>query len=204
MAHKLKIELDFTDPKIYRTVIVPEQFTFHELHIAIQCVMNWENAHLYQFNLGQPYASDIVALPLGDEDDFDAIFGKRFERFDSEETYLSDFFNGQKNKVSYIYDFGDDWFHTIKVLKKPKEEVMIPQCIKGENAAPIDDCGGIPGFYEILEVMEKKRKSPEDKELFEWCGIPKGKTYEDIYGFDIDWVNQVLREVFGPIGGEGE
>ncbi|HLW40869.1 MAG TPA: plasmid pRiA4b ORF-3 family protein, partial [Flavobacterium sp.] len=120
----------------------------------------------------------------------------RYKKFDAEKTYLSEFFNGQKKNMNYIYDFGDDWIHTITVLKKPNEEVLYPKCIKGENAAPIEDCGGVWGFYELLEIISKKRKTAEDKEMLEWVRIPKGKSYEDIYAFDINEVNQRLIDAF--------
>lgn len=193
MAYKLKITLDRTDPKIYRTVIVPENFNFHQLHIVIQCVMNWNNMHLYQFNIGAPYASDAIKQSIPDEDDF---WGNRYNDRDAETTFLRDFFNGQKKKMNYIYDFGDDWRHIITVLKKPKEEVLFPKCIKGENAAPIDDCGAIWGFYELLEASHKKRKSSEEKQMLEWYGISQKETYEDVYGFDIEDVNELLLETF--------
>lgn len=193
MAHKLKITLDGSDPKIYRTVIVPENFNFNELHYVIQCVMNWNESHLYQFNTGAPYASDSIRLESEEEN----LFGyQRHNRYDAEKTFLSDFFNGKLKKMNYTYDFGDDWMHTITVLKKPNEEVLYPKCIKGENAAPIDDIGGIWGFYELLEIISKKRKTAEDKEMLEWVGIPKGKAYNEVYGFDIDEVNQRLIDAF--------
>ncbi len=193
MSHKLKITLEGSEPKIYRTVIVPEKFTFDDLHYVIQCVMNWENAHLYQFNLGRPYSSDSIKLK-DEEDDF--FFPNRYKQYDAEETYLSYFFNGFTKKMTYTYDFGDDWTHIITVLKKSEEEVLYPKCIKGENAAPIEDCGGIWGFYEILEAIDKKRKTAEDKEMLEWYGIPNGKKYEDIYGFSLDEVNERLTDFF--------
>jgi len=196
MAHKLKIVLQHTDPKIYRTVIVPEDFSFHQLHLVIQCVMNWENDHLYQFNVGAPYSSDSIALPNPDDDDFASFFGSRHNKHDATETRLSDFFNGQVRKMNYIYDFGDDWVHVITPLKKPDEEVLFPKCIKGENAAPIEDCGGVWGFYELLEIISRKRKTAEEREMLEWHGIAKGKSYADVYGFDIDKVNERLLVVF--------
>lgn len=155
--------------------------------------MNWENYHRYQFNIGRPYSSDSIKLIDEEEDDF---FGDRFKNYDAEETVLSDFFNGQTKKMTYTYDFGDDWLHFVTVLKKPEEEVLFPKCIKGENAAPVEDCGGIWSFYEILETLFKKRKTADGKELLEWAGIPAGKTHEDVYGFDIDEVNEKLREYF--------
>jgi hypothetical protein len=103
----------------------------------------------------------------------------------------------QFKKVNYIYDFGDDWIHSITAMKKPDIEVLIPSCIKGENASPIDDIGGIPGFYELLETLDKKKKSSEELEMLEWYGIPKGKKYEEIFGFDIDEANENLSQAFG-------
>src|SRR5690554_194273 len=193
MAHKLKTVLKDTEPKITRTVIVPEKFNFNDLHIVIQCVMNWNDSHLYQFNLSAPYASDSIRLKNEESN----LFGfQRNKQYDAKKIHLSDFFNGQKKNMNYIYDFGDDWIHTITVLKKPNEEVLYPKCIKGENAAPIEDCGGVWGFYELLEIISKKRKTAEDKEMLEWARIPKGKSYEDIYAFDIDEVNQRLIDAF--------
>lgn len=193
MAHKLKITLEYTDPKIYRTVIVPEDFTFHQLHVVIQNVMNWEDYHLYQFNIGAYYTSDSISLPDIDEEDF---FGSRYQKYDATKTDLSDFFNGQNKKINYVYDFGDDWRHTITPYKKPSEEVLFPRCIAGEHPAPLEDCGGSSGFYELLEIIAKKRKNSEEREMLESYGIPKGKNYDDIYGFDIDDVNQTLQEIF--------
>lgn len=198
MSHKLKIILEGSVPKIYRTVIVPEKFTFHQLHSVIQNVMNWEDSHLYQFNTGRPYSSDSIMLT--DEDEYeDDFFPDHYKKYDAEKTYLSDFFNGQCKKMMYTYDFGDDWSHSITVLKKPAEEAFSPRCIKGENAAPVEDCGGIWGFYEMLEIIDKKRKTAEDKERMEWYGISNGKKYDDIYGFDIDKTNEKLIKAFRGI-----
>src|SRR5690606_25688689 len=82
MSHKLKISLNNTEPKIYRTVIVPERFNFHQLHIVIQCVMNWNNSHLYQFNVGVAYRSDTIALEDPDEVS-EGILRRRNQKFDA-------------------------------------------------------------------------------------------------------------------------
>lgn len=191
MSHKLKITLQHSEPQITRTVIIPENFSFHELHMVIQCVMNWDDSHLYQFNTGAAFRSDIIAL----EDDFGFSFNS-FKKINSEKTKVSDFFNDKLKKMLYIYDFGDDWRHIISVQKKPIEEVLYPKCIKRENAAPMEDCGGIWGHENLLEISHKKRKSAEDKEMLEWYGIPNGRTFEEVYPFDIDEINAILLEAF--------
>jgi hypothetical protein len=195
MAHQLKIVLKYTKPQVWRTVVVPEEFTFHQLHTVIQSVMNWEDSHLYQFNLGAPYRSDSIQL-IEIEDDFDGFSGGKYQKMDALETKLTDIFQGDFKKISYTYDFGDDWLHEIRLLKKPKEEVKFPQCIAGEGAAPIEDCGSYPGFYELIHVSNKKRKSQEDKEMLEWYGIPFDTPYEELFAFDIDKANHRLFNYF--------
>ncbi len=191
MSHKLKIVLKYTDPQVYRTVIVPEKFTFHEFHQVIQCVMNWEDAHLYQFNLGAPYRSDVLKL-LDDDDEFGSFFGNRYQEMDASETYLAKIFDGTQKKVHYTYDFGDDWTHEVRVLQKPKEEVLYPICIKGENAAPIEGCGSYPGFYNLMEISNKSRKTDEHKEMLEWYGLRTNIPYEEQYAFNLEIANARL------------
>lgn len=195
MAHQLKIVLKYSEPKIYRTVIVPENFNFHQLHLVIQGCMSWENSHLYQFNLGQIYNSVAIKELFEDDDEFNYL-ESNYENLDSNDTNLSDIFNGDLKKINYVYDFGDDWVHIITVLKKPVIEVLYPRCIKGENAAPVEDCGGIGGFYNILEILEEKGNINEKKEWREWLDLEKNESYEDIYGFNLDKVNQDLMLEF--------
>lgn len=48
-----------------------------------------------------------------------------------------------------------------------------------------------------LEMIDKKRKNAEERDLLEWYGIPKGKSYDDLFGFDIGAINQNLASIFG-------
>lgn len=97
MAHKLKIVLNDIEPKITRTVIVPEKFNFEQLHTVIQCVMNWENEHLYEFNLGAPYASDSIG-PEEADDDFAAFTGSRFKKYEAEKPIYRSFLTDKKRR----------------------------------------------------------------------------------------------------------
>ena len=45
-----------------------------------------------------------------------------------------------------------------------------PICIAGEGACPPDDCGGIPGFEEILATLAHGKAS-EKKEINRWLKI---------------------------------
>lgn len=195
MAHKIKIVLNGSNPKITRTVLVPENFTFENLHYLIQFTFGWNNSHLHEFSFGSFYDRTTIAPPM-DEEDNDPWFDT--PNFNEIETTINDILPLIKNKINYTYDFGDNWEHTITFLKKPTEEVLYPSCIKGEGNYMIDDCGSIWGYYEMLEVLNSKNKElKEQKEEYkEWLGLEKGETYETIYHFDMDEINQVILEFF--------
>jgi hypothetical protein len=198
MAHKLIIELKGSNPKIFRKVIVPENFTFDQLHIVIQITMTWQNSHLHQFFLGQTFNSTSLAPGYLEDDDFDDDdfgFGQKHAKHDSATTSLAEFVNNGTKKFNYVYDFGDNWEHEIRVLAKPKTETLYPSCIDGAGPIIIEDCGGIWGFYNMLEVLNGKN-SQEKKDYLDWTGLKKTEKYEDIFQFDILEVNQLLIEVF--------
>ena len=72
---------------------------------------------------------------------------------------LRDVLKSRKNVIDYLYDFGDSWEHRITVTNiRPGESgVSYPRYIAGEWNAPPEDCGGIPGFYALLEAVADPR-----------------------------------------------
>lgn len=192
MAFILKITIKGSHPKIFRTVLVPEKFTFLDLHWVIQGLFNWSNEHLYQFHLGKMYDSEAVSAP---GQDLDKIRG-RYKNHNAKATRLADFLTNNIKKLYYIYDFGDHWVHEISVMRKPKEEVMFPVCIDGENVAPVEDSGGIYGFYDMLFALENTESPDEKAELEDWFGLLPGQKFEDAHPFDIQEINEGLLAIF--------
>ena len=73
-------------------------------------------------------------------------------------------------KARYIYDYGDDWEHDIKLEKilisDPKSKY--PLCTGGKRACPPEDCGGVWGYYDFLEIiMDPSHERYED--ILELC-----------------------------------
>ncbi len=96
-----------------------------------------------------------------------------------------------KERIAYEYDFGDSWIHAIKLVKSHPVDAFrhTPCCLDGANAAPPDDCGGIPGYYHLLEVIANK-KHPEHRDLLDWLDGPF-----DPAAFDCDAINRRLRAI---------
>ena len=166
-VYQFKISLLDIRPPIWRRILVPETYTFWDLHIAIQDVMGWVDYHLHQFEVVDPKRGDKVKIGIPSEDDIGygwkilAGWGQRISNYFSLENKLAD----------YIYDFGDNWNHRItleKVLPRDKN-TNYPACIKGKRACPPEDCGGIGGYYNLLEIM-KNPDHEEYNEMINWLG----------------------------------
>ena len=68
------------------------------------------------------------------------------ERYDAEEIKLSDYFAAPKEKITYIYDFGDNWEHIVELVEISHEAVICPTCTGGKGSNLAEDCGGIWRF----------------------------------------------------------
>lgn len=178
-AVQLKIVLKNTKPAIWRRILVQNSISFFELHHIIQCAMGWNNSHLYEFKvddyrIGEP------------NEEFD--FYSRSKLIDAGKIALEEVLSGEIKKFSYEYDFGDGWEHEIIVEKLvPLEnDVPYPVCMAGKMNCPPEDCGGIPGYYHLVEIM-KNKKHKERKEMIEWLGGVYDPTE-----FDLEQVNIYL------------
>jgi len=63
-----------------------------------------------------------------------------------------------------------------------------PVCIKGKMNCPPDDCGGIWGYANMLEVI-KQPNHEEYEDLMDWLGGEFDPEF-----FDIEDVNELLKE----------
>ena len=183
VVYQIKVTLKGSRPPIWRRMQVISDTTLAQLHPLLQCVMGWEDAHLYQFVvsgirygdprlLGELDAEDARTVPL-------ATLGLR-----------------EKVKFFYEYDFGDNWEHELLVEKiLPRDEgKRYPVCLTGKGACPPEDCGGIWGYASFLEAI-RDPEHPEHDEMLAWVG---GEFDPDI--FDLDEVNRELQRLTSPVG----
>jgi hypothetical protein len=201
--HELKIRLAGSRPPIWRRVAVPSDATLAELHEIVQIAMGWLDCHLHQFRLKtgaqRPAAREVRQLMFAGKWDevarlmrVDRTFTDlRVEDMDGEDERrftISELCPQPKNKIIYEYDFGDGWEHTITVEKVhlPQESIRCPVCLKGKRACPPEDCGGIWGYYDMLEAVA----DPKHSEHATWRGwLPEDFDPE---AFDLEEVNAML------------
>ncbi len=183
--YQLKITL--MGVPIWRRLLVREDVNLGLLHAVIQVAMGWTNSHLHHFIIGQKRYSD----PQFD-DGFD--FGEP-PALDEEKATLAEVVPRAKVKFIYEYDFGDSWVHSITVEKILEPDAVpkgFAECTGGERACPPEDCGGIGGYADLLEII-KNPKHEEHESMMEWLG---GRFDPD--AFDIEKTNKYLKKLKRP------
>lgn len=156
-VYQLRITLDDVHPKIWRRVLVPEDTTLVGLHRVVQAAMGWEDYHLWRFEIkGVEYAEPS-------EEEWRPTKDARHARLGQ--------VAGPGSVLRYVYDFGDDWEHRIRV-----EEVLpaepgreYPVCVAAERAGPPEDCGGPFGYERLLRALADPT-DPEHDDRVEWAG----------------------------------
>jgi len=167
-------------PPIWRRVEVDGNISLGELHLVIQIVMGWEDAHLHQFIVDDIYYS----TPYPGMEDWGMMDYMR----DANEISLRQVAVEVGVRFIYKYDFGDSWEHVIRVeqIKEPEAGVFCPVCLTGKRACPPEDVGGIWGYEEFLSALQNKNH-PEHEMYSEWIG----GTF-DPENFDLEESNRML------------
>jgi hypothetical protein len=150
------------EPTIWRVIQVPSEYTFWDLHVAIQDAMGWLDYHLHAFHVRLPHKKRDTQIGIPDDESFDHVLP-------GWQVSMTKYFTEPGKLAIYDYDFGDSWSHRVlleAILLKEKG-AKYPRCIAGEQACPPEDCGGVPGYYELLEVLSNPNH-PEYKDYIEW------------------------------------
>ena len=179
---QIKVTLTYSNPPIWRRLLVHRDTSLDDLHDILQIAFDWNNSHLHHFfkdrgkeryepgfNLEQEWGS--TALPY-------------------DNLTVGDFLKRKNSKFYYEYDFGDSWLHEIVLEDRLQEadDLRVPFCLNGERAAPPEDSGGVPGYQMMLEVL-KDRKHPEYHFYRTW--MPKKFNPER---FELGPINDTLEE----------
>ena len=175
--YQIKVTLLGTRPPIWRRLLVPAGLTLEQLHDVLQAAMGWEDCHMHDFRIGPKR--------FGKPDPNDRLMG--LPATGNERTVRLFTVLGKVGaKAVYTYDFGDSWEHAIVVEKvlPPEPELPYPVCVGGKLHGPPADCGGIPGYYNLLEALRDPAHD-QHKEMLEWVG---GDF--DPEAFSVDDINQ--------------
>lgn len=178
--HRLKVSLLGVKPQIWRRLEVPSSTTLAELHHVLQVAFDWSESHLWKFGTD---AGDV------------GIPGPDWVVRDADRITLSDVAPGVGSKLSYHYDFGDNWRHliTTEAVVLVDREAHLPQCTGGRRAAPPEDCGGPSGYRQLLEALADPSCEDHPRPL-DWLDVGSGDHF-DPTAFSTSAVNRSLRDL---------
>lgn len=186
-TYRIRIDLDDVRPPVWRRIDVPSDLPLHRLHAVVQAAMGWWDSHLHAFVMG-PDSRDRDTAPFLTAFDVEEGDTGMLEN----DVRLDEVLGEPGHRLFYTYDFGDDWEHTLKLEK------VLPTgpagCVGGRRACPPEDCGGIPGYEDIVALHEGREPSgygPNDREeMLEW--LPEGWDPDE---FDREAADEAVRIV---------
>ncbi|MEN6618821.1 MAG: plasmid pRiA4b ORF-3 family protein [Rikenellaceae bacterium] len=178
--YQIQIALKGSKPKIWRRILVPSDLLLPDLHKIIQTTMGWTNSHLHQFIKDRTF---YTVKMRGDD------FWDELNNVDYKKIKISDLLKEEKEKIVYEYDFGDGWEHDLLLEKilPVDEKLNYPVCLAGKMNCPPEDCGGVWGYSDMLEIL----KQP-DHEEYDSYNDWLGEDFDPEH-FDKDNVNAMLR-----------
>lgn len=176
---RFRVRLLEIEPAIWRQIEVPKAYSFWDLHVAIQDAMGWLDCHLHEFSVPELDGDGVARIGIPDDEcEADVMAGW--------EVPLADYFVAPGDAARYEYDFGDGWMHEVVLvgLDAMAKGQAYPRCTGGARACPPEDCGGVGGYYDLLDVLSQPAHEDHDA-MVEWLGSVTGaRSPYDTDSFD--------------------
>jgi len=181
VTYRVRVDLDDAEPPIWRSVEVASDLHLNDLHTVLQVAMGWADSHLHEFAVGDSRRDPRVERYVSADDIAEGGTG-----VPEADVRLDEVLQDAGDALMYTYDFGDDWDHTLRleaVLARP-DDAPPARCTGGRRACPPEDCGGIYGYQELLDLAGDPAGGGLDPASAEW--------------FDADEVNDLLAVWTAP------
>jgi len=190
---KIRVELADVEPVVERVIEVDSTLLADDLHTVLQRAFGWNDSHLHEFRPGsadEPGGSVswrgesrevlLIVTDTVDEERDDPWW---VEALDEHEVTVGQLFALGRGVVTYVYDFGDNWRHTMTLVEgnEPTEETPRAWIHRGSGPSPLDDMGGSGGMTEFFEALADKT-SPDYQHAWEEARF---RLTPDSVGYDI-------------------
>ena len=177
VAYDVHVQIAHIAPPIWRRLLVPSTTSLDVMHVIIQEAFGWQDYHLYSFE--RHAAAFERPNPESSAEDATRIT-------------LADLALSVSDELRYIYDFGDDWEHQLRIdaILPLDPNLHYPHCLDGARAGPPEDTGGPPGYEHLLTVLGN-RKHPSYSEMRAWVGA---HFHPEV--FDVRATNRIFELAF--------
>ncbi|MFF2317935.1 plasmid pRiA4b ORF-3 family protein [Arthrobacter sp. NPDC058097] len=206
---RVRVSIVGSEPEIWRVLEVDSSLTLDRIHDVLQTALGWRDAHLHSFTDTDPYvrlravnghvreprrwvSEDLLEDNEGDLPETAWALGKVL--------------TSESGPLFYEYDFGDSWLHRLELIDSIPMPADVPRArlLDGARRAPLEDSGGIGGYYDMLDALADPAHEDHD-ELKEWVAWTVGPWQAfDPEHLDIDALSNELARLFeAPAQGPG-
>jgi hypothetical protein len=195
-TYQVRVDLTGTKPPVWRRLELASDLFLNEVHDILQIAFGWTDSHLHEFASGKDYYHRLTEHYLCP---FQADEGET--GVPEEDVRLDEVLAKLGDKLWYMYDFGDDWMHVIKLEAELPRDDDAPRavCIDGRRPGPSEDCGGVHGYESITAALDPGH--PEHAEaVAEYAHMYGGDANPGDYApspFDLEWINEALADPSG-------
>jgi hypothetical protein len=159
----LRIDLAGAKPPIWRRVEVPSTLMLDQVHELLQLLFGWYDGHLHRFALGSSvWDRDAESFLSG----YDLEEGEQ-EGTPEAEVRLDEVLAEPGDVLRYVYDYGDEWLHTLKLEKVLRQPCARLRVLAGKHEAPAEDSGGIWTWNDDPD-LEPLDVDELDEDVAEW------------------------------------
>lgn len=188
--YHIRITLLNAPVTITRDVAVPATMALSDFHSVIQAAMDWDDCHLHEFIKGN--TKYMPAFSIQETEDWGGGHSKDV-LIDESSVSLREVFARKGSKIKYLYDFGDDWEHELRLIER---SISTPQValLAAEGRCPPEDVGGVWGYGAMLEALSDTDDSDRKAEYEEWLGHQRWDTHEpnlERLKSQVRWINVV-------------
>lgn len=205
VTYQVRIELEETDPLLWRQVELASDLFLNEVHDIVQVAFGWTDSHLHEFASGAAFydqTSEHYLCPFQVEEGEIGV--------PENEVRLDEVLVEQGDELLYQYDFGDDWMHVIKLESVQPRVESAPRaaCVDGQRPGPCEDCGGVRGYEQICTALDPSNPGSAAA-IADWVSRLGAGAHPSDYAptpFDRESINEVLAvltvkqpELSGPL-----
>lgn len=194
VTYRVRVDLKDAKPPVWRRLELASDLRLDELHEILQACFGWYDAHLHQFGAGptsfyHPETERFVN-EYTDEDGEVGVY--------EADVRLDEVLTETGDRLFYVYDFGDNWEHVVKLEAVLPRDHRRPRaiCTKGRRPGPAEDSGGVWAYNLISAATDPSNKHHRDAldELAYTFGTDVDLDQMRPIPFDIDEVNASLAD----------
>lgn len=191
VTYRVRVDLKGTKPPLWRRLELTSNLTLDKLHDVLQAAFGWTDSHLHRFAKGPDYydaTTEYYLCPFEVDEGETGI--------PEQDVQIDEVLADQGDRLFYLYDFGDDWEHVIKLEKVLPRDESTPyaRCTDGKRPGPSEDCGGVHG-YELFAAANDPAHADHTaarQELARIYGDDIDPGYHAPTPFDPDDINDTL------------